>query len=53
MKTNRISSWFAGIIFVMSLIAAPLTANADYATCTQSCAEDGYDDSYCSRVCSE
>ena len=53
MKINRISSCVASLIFAMSLIAAPLAANADYATCTQSCKEDGYDDSYCAKVCSE
>ena len=53
MKVNRLTSWFAGMIFAMSLIAVPLATNADYATCKQSCKNDGYSDSVCSNACSQ
>ena len=53
MKIDRVTSCFASLILAMSLIAAPLAANADYATCKRACTDDGYSDSDCAKACSE
>ena len=53
MKINRISSWFAGMIIVMLLIAAPLATNADYDACMTSCLDDGHSHNDCSDACSD
>lgn len=53
MKVKRLTSWFASMVFAASFIAAPLVANADYATCKQACLAQGHSDDDCSEACRE